>query len=256
MNGHHGHRDAPDQPAVVVEGLGFHYPGRSEPVLAELSVRIAPGERVAVLGANGSGKTTFALHLNGLLESQTGTITVNGRPLGPDTLADIRRDVAMVFQDPDDQLFMATVAADVAFGPANLGVAGPVLDTVVADALGRVGAGHLADRPPHHLSVGEKRRVAIAGVLAMAPRVLVLDEPTSGLDPAACRELAELLVGLEATQIVVTHDLPFALATCDRALILAAGRFVADGPTRTILGDTELLARHRLELPLGYPPPT
>jgi cobalt/nickel transport system ATP-binding protein len=240
---------------VRVERLGFSYPGRRAPVLNGLSLAVAVGERVAVLGANGSGKTTFALHLNGLLELQSGRIEIHGRPLAPDTLRAIRREVGLVFQDPDDQLFMSTVGEDVAFGPANLGVAGDALEGVARQALARVGAESLIDRAPHHLSEGEKRRVALATVLAMHPGVLVLDEPTSGLDPAGTRELAELLPTLENTQIIVTHDLPFALATCSRAVILADGHVVADGPTEQIIGATDLLARHRLELPFGYPPP-
>lgn len=241
--------------ALAVDGLGFAYPGRMTPVLDGLSLAVAVGERVAVLGANGSGKTTFALHLNGLLELQSGRIEILGRPLAPDTLGAIRREVGLVFQDPDDQLFMSTVREDVAFGPANLGVARDELEGVARQALARVGAESLIDRAPHRLSEGEKRRVAIATVLAMWPRVLVLDEPTSGLDPAGTRELAELLTTLESTQIIVTHDLPFALATCTRAVILADGHVVADGPTGQIIGATDLLARHRLELPFGYPSP-
>lgn len=242
--------------AVVVAGLGFTYPGRPAPVLDGLDLEVAAGERVAVLGANGSGKTTFALHLNGLLELQSGRIEIHGRPLTADTLRAIRREVGLVFQDPDDQLFMGTVREDVAFGPANLGVPRDDLEAVARHALARVGAESLIDRVPHHLSEGEKRRVAIASVLAMRPRLLVLDEPTSGLDPAGTRELAELLPTLEDTQIIVTHDLPFALATCTRAVILADGRVAADGPIETIIAATDLLARHRLELPFGYPPPT
>ncbi|HET8929237.1 MAG TPA: ABC transporter ATP-binding protein [Acidimicrobiales bacterium] len=241
--------------AVAVAGLSFTYPGRPTPVLGGLDLEVAVGERVAVLGANGSGKTTFALHLNGLLELQSGRIEIHGRPLAPDTLRGIRCEVGLVFQDPDDQLFMGTVREDVAFGPANLGVARDELEAVARHGLARVGAESLIDRAPHHLSEGEKRRVAIASVLAMQPRLLVLDEPTSGLDPAGTRELAELLPTLQDTQIIVTHDLPFALAACDRAVILAEGHVVADGPIEKIIGATELLARHRLELPFGYPPP-
>ena len=147
---------------------------------------------------------------------------------------------------------MHSVHDDVAFGPANLGIDGDERERRVAEALSSVGAAELGPRTPHHLSGGEKRRAALATVLAMDPDVLVLDEPTSGLDPVGRRELSELLVGLDQTQLIVTHDLPFALATCPRAVILDGGRVVADGSTRSLLADEALLATHRLELPFGY----
>jgi cobalt/nickel transport system ATP-binding protein len=235
-----------------VRDLGYRYPSSAAPALDGLSIDVAAGERVAVLGPNGSGKTTFALHLNGLLELQSGTITVGDLPLDHEHLPAIRRRVGAVFQDPDDQLFMQTVRDDVAFGPANLGIETAERDVLVADALASVGAGDLADRTPHHLSGGEKRRVAIATVLSMRPHLLVLDEPTSGLDPLGRRELAELLTGLGQTQVIVTHDLPFALATCPRSVIINGGRIAADGPTAAMLDDAPLLAANRLELPFGF----
>lgn len=241
--------------AVSIDHLGFSYPGSPRPVLDRLSLEVAAGERIAVLGPNGSGKTTFVLHLNGLLDLQTGRITIDDLPLDAAHLADIRRRVGVVFQDPDDQLFMHTVRDDVAFGPANLGMPKPDRDRAVERALRSVGAWDLADRSPHHLSGGEKRRVALATVLAMEPSVLVLDEPTSGLDPVGRRELAELLDTLAHTQIVITHDLPFALATCTRAVVLDGGTIAADAAIGDLLADTELLARHRLELPYGFAPP-
>lgn len=237
---------------MKIEGLRFGYLGTSATVLDGLSLDVEAGERVAVLGPNGSGKTTLMLHLNGLLELQTGTITIGDVALTKENLNEIRRRVGLVFQDPDDQLFMQTVRDDVAFGPANLGIAGSERDALVDQALAAVGASDLAPRTPHHLSGGEKRRAAIATVLAMHPHLLVLDEPTSGLDPVGRRELAELLVTIEHTQLIVTHDLPFALATCTRAVILDGGVIVADGPTRDVLADAELLAAHGLELPFGY----
>jgi cobalt transport protein ATP-binding subunit len=238
-------------PAIAIRGLTYRYPAGVSNVLNGLDLDVAPGERVALLGPNGSGKTTFALHLNGLLPLQAGTIAVLGLPVTDRHLRDIRRRVGLVFQDPDDQLFMPTVGADVAFGPANLGIARAERTGVVERALAAVDAAHLADRHPHHLSGGEKRRAAIATVLAMEPDVVVLDEPTSGLDPVGRRELAELLVTIPATQLVITHDLPFALATCPRSVIVDAGRVAADASTRELLADAELLARHRLELPYG-----
>ncbi len=242
--------------SLKIRGLTFRYPGRPDPVLDGLDIDIAPGERVALLGPNGSGKTTLVHHLNGLLETQSGSISVGDLPVEPRHYAEIRRLVGLVFQDPDDQLFMQTVYDDVAFGPANLGLRGDHRARVVHDALASVHATNLADRTPHHLSGGEKRRAAIATVLAMDPHVLVLDEPTSGLDPLGRRELAELLAGLAQTQIVVTHDLAFALETCPRSVIVDQGRIVADGATHELLANPELLSRHRLELPFGYPAPT
>lgn len=172
--------------------------------------------------------------------------------LGPETAREIRRRVGIVFQDPDDQLFMPTVAEDVAFGPANLGLRGAELAARVEAALAAVGAGDLADRAPHHLSGGERRRVAIATVLSMRPDVLVLDEPTSGLDPAGRRELVGVLDSLDVTLVVITHDLPFALELCPRAVIMDGGRVAAAGPTAELLADDALLRSHRLEMPFGY----
>lgn len=238
--------------AVSIRGLGFRYPGTHHRVLDDLDLTVASGERVAVLGPNGSGKTTLVLHLNGLLELQQGSIEIGDVPVASERLREVRRRIGLVFQDADDQLFMHRVHDDVAFGPANLGIDGDERERRVTDALESVGAADLADRTPHHLSGGEKRRAALATVLAMDPDVLVLDEPTSGLDPVGRRELSGLLSGLTQTQLIVTHDLPFALATCPRAVILDGGRVVADGPTRTLLADDDLLAAHRLELPFGY----
>jgi cobalt/nickel transport system ATP-binding protein len=169
-------------------------------------------------------------------------------------LKEVRRRVGIVFQDPDDQLFMPRVSDDVAFGPANLGLSGDDLGRRVDAALGAVGMQAMADRPPHHLSFGERRRVAVATVLAMEPDVLVLDEPSSNLDPASRRELADIVLGLDLTVLMVTHDLPYALELCPRAVILDGGTVVADGPTADLLADAELMASHRLELPFGFDP--
>jgi cobalt/nickel transport system ATP-binding protein len=165
---------------------------------------------------------------------------------------EIRRRVGMVFQDPDDQLFMPTVRQDVAFGPANFGVTGDELDQRVISALTAVGMEQAIDRAPHHLSLGERRRVAVATVLASQPEILVLDEPSSNLDPASRRELATILAELDVTVVMVTHDLPYALELCERSIILDSGRVVADAPTRELLGDEALLTAHRLELPFGF----
>ncbi len=201
--------------AIEVRDLRFAYPDGRE-ALRGVDLAVGQGERVALLGPNGAGKTTLALHLNGLLESASGEVLIGGLALSEETVTDIRRRVGLVFQDPNDQLFMPTVAEDVAFGPANLGLRGEELDAVVADALERVGASELARRPPHHLSGGEKRLAALATTLAMEPEILVLDEPGSGLDPAGRRMLVETLAGLDVTLIVITHDLPFALEMCPR----------------------------------------
>jgi cobalt/nickel transport system ATP-binding protein len=238
--------------AISIRGLTHRYPASTTNVLDGIDLDIARGERVALLGPNGSGKTTLVMHLNGLLPIQSGTISIHETPLVAAQLRDIRRQVGLVFQDPDDQLFMPTVRDDVAFGPANLGVPAAEREQHVQRALLAVDADRLADRHPHHLSGGEKRRAAIATVLAMEPDIIVLDEPTSGLDPVGRRELAELLATIPATQLIVTHDLPFALATCPRSLIVDAGRVAADAPTIDLLRDAELLARHRLELPHGF----
>jgi cobalt/nickel transport system ATP-binding protein len=167
-------------------------------------------------------------------------------------LQDIRRRVGLVFQDPDDQLFMPTVAQDIAFGPANFGVRGDELAGRVARALDTVSLTDLADRSPSHLSAGQRRRAALATVLACEAEILVLDEPSANLDPVARRELAETLSGLAATMLIVTHDLPYAAQLCDRAVVMDGGVIVADGAIGDILSDAELLAAHRLELPWGF----
>jgi cobalt/nickel transport system ATP-binding protein len=242
-----------DVPAVAVRGVGFAYPdGRV--ALDGVDLEVGPGERVAVLGPNGAGKSTLVLHLNGIFQAQRGEVIIGGLPVVKRHLAEVRRRVGIVFQDPDDQLFMPTIHDDVAFGPAQAGLKDADLASRVAGALAAVGMADRRDAAPHHLSFGQRRRVAIATVLATEPDVLVLDEPTANLDPAARRELTEVLASLEVTLLVVTHDLPYALETCERAVVLDAGRIVADGPTAELLGDGDLLAAHRLYLPLGFDP--
>jgi cobalt/nickel transport system ATP-binding protein len=209
---------------------------------------------VALLGPNGAGKTTLVLHLNGILEAGAGSVAVSGLPVTKPNLAEVRRRVGIVFQDPDDQLFMPTVRDDVAFGPANLGLRGDALEQRVHEALAKVGMDEYADRPPHHLSFGQRRRVAVATVLAMEPEILVLDEPSSNLDPASRRELADILRGLDVTVLMVTHDLPYALELCPRSVVLSDGVVVADGSTYDVLTDDALMSAHRLELPFGFDP--
>jgi cobalt/nickel transport system ATP-binding protein len=242
--------------SLAVAGVHYAYPDGS-PALNGVDLHLEQGERVALLGPNGAGKTTLVLHLNGILHGGGGQVRVGGLPVTPGdraNLAEIRRRVGIVFQDPDDQLFMPTVAEDVAFGPANLGLRGAELDERVDEALAAVDMAAFRTRAPHHLSFGQRRRVAVATVLAMRPEILVLDEPSSNLDPASRRDLSTILRSLPVTMLMVTHDLPYALELCARSVILDAGRVVADGPTVELLADTELMSRHRLELPYGFDP--
>ena len=235
--------------AIHARELFYRYPdGRA--ALQGVDLHVGHGERVAVLGPNGAGKTTLMLHMNGLLMGN-GALEVAGIEVGKGTLRDLRAKVGLVFQDPDDQLFMPTVREDVAFGPLNLGLDRDEVARRVAEALAAVDMGHAIDRAPHQLSMGERRRVAIATVLAMRPRLLVLDEPSANLDPRGRRELLEVLAEIDRTMLIVTHDLAFAGELCERAVILAAGRIVADRGCREVLGDADLLAAHDLELPAG-----
>lgn len=237
-------------PAVQVEDLSFSYPDGTE-VLHDIHLRIDQGEAVALVGPNGAGKSTFLLQLNGVLRG-SGRIFILGLLLEPKNLREIRRRVGLVFQDPEDQLFLGTVAQDVAFGPANLGLTQEEIAQRVKEALAAVGMSGDEERSSHHLSFGQKKRVAVATVLSMQPDILALDEPTSNLDPKSRRHLLDILAALPVTKIVVTHDLPLAYELCERTVILDRGRIVADGPTEEILSDAELLAKHDLELPYRF----
>ncbi|MGH3651283.1 MAG: energy-coupling factor ABC transporter ATP-binding protein [Acidimicrobiia bacterium] len=236
---------------IVVAGVEFTYPD-GQVALKGADLSVDPGERVALLGPNGAGKTTLALHLNGILTPSSGSISVGDLEVIERNLLEIRRRVGLVFQDSNDQLFMPSVWEDVAFGPANLGLAGEELGERVRAALAAVDGSEFAARPPHHLSGGEKRRASLATVLAMDPDVLVFDEPSAGLDPGGRRELISTLQAQPITQIVITHDLPLALELCPRALIMRDGQVVADGPTTSLLADQEVLSANRLELPYGF----
>ncbi|MEU3303306.1 MULTISPECIES: energy-coupling factor ABC transporter ATP-binding protein [unclassified Streptomyces] len=247
------HPAAAAPPSLDVRGLAYAYPDGHQ-ALFGVDLSVARGERVALLGPNGAGKTTLVLHLNGILTGGAGTVTVAGLPVGKQHMAEIRRKVGIVFQDPDDQLFMPTVREDVAFGPAAAGMRGAELEKRVRGALDQVGMAEYLERPPHHLSFGQRRRVAVATVLAMEPEILVLDEPSSNLDPASRRELADILRSLDVTVLMVTHDLPYALELCPRAAILSEGVIAADGRTQDLLADPALMSAHRLELPFGFDP--
>ncbi|MFM1951575.1 MAG: hypothetical protein RJA33_369 [Actinomycetota bacterium] len=241
-------------PSLEISGLAFAYPDGNQ-ALFGVNLRVEKGERVALLGPNGAGKTTLVMHLNGIHEAQQGEVKIAGEKIDSKDLAllkRIRSSVGVIFQDPDDQLFMPTVREDVAFGPYNMGFRGSELDKVVNDALAQVGMLDFADRAPHHLSFGQRRRVAVAGVLAMKPEILVLDEPSSNLDPASRRELASILKSLDVTILMVTHDLPYALELCERSLVLSGGVIVEDSPTRELLADAKKLEKNRLELPFGF----
>ncbi|MEU9232060.1 ABC transporter ATP-binding protein [Streptomyces subrutilus] len=240
-------------PSLEVAGLAYAYPDGHQ-ALFGVDLTVGHGERVALLGPNGAGKTTLVLHLNGILAGGVGSVRVAGMPVEKRNLAEVRRRVGIVFQDPDDQLFMPTVREDVAFGPAAAGMRGAELEERVRDALEQVGMAGFAERPPHHLSFGQRRRVAVATVLAMRPEILVLDEPSSNLDPASRRELADILRSLDVTVLMVTHDLPYALELCPRSVVLSEGVIAADGRTQDLLCDEALMRAHRLELPFGFDP--
>ena len=216
----------------------------------DLTVR--RGEGVALLGPNGAGKSTLILHLNGILRATEGEVRVDGSVLTDDSVREARAAVGMVFQDPDDQLFMTTVYDDVAFGPLNMGLPAHEVDARAHETLHDVGLADAASRPASHLSFGQRKRVALATVLSMDPSVFVLDEPTSNLDPRARREMVELLASLDVTRVVATHDMEVAARLCERAVVLDEGRIAADGPFRDIMSDDAFLEAHGLEAP---PPP-
>jgi cobalt/nickel transport system ATP-binding protein len=240
-------------PAVEATALRFSYPDGTE-VLRGVDFVIEQGESVAIIGPNGAGKSTLLLHLNGILRGE-GDLRILGLSLEDKNVRDIRRRVGVVFQDPEDQLFLTSVAQDIAFGPANMGLDRGEIEVRVKEALAAVGMQGFEDRSAHHLSFGQKKRIATATVLAMRPEILVLDEPSSNLDPKARRHLINVLLDLPVTKIIVTHDLPVAFELSERALVLSQGRIVADGPIEDIFLDESLLAAHDLELPYGFVPP-
>jgi cobalt/nickel transport system ATP-binding protein len=235
--------------AIQVHELTFTYP-QGLRALEKVSFSVTAGESIGLVGPNGAGKTSLFLCLSGVLRPQAGTIHLAGLDVGD---AKQRRrlpsQVGIVFQNPDDQLFNPTVFDDVAFGPLNLELSPEEVRSRVAEALGRVGLTGLEERAPFHLSGGEKRRVALAGVLAMRPPVLLLDEPSMFLDPRGRRELIDLINGLGGTRVIASHDLEMILQTCSRVMVLDRGHLITDGPARTILADAPLMEEHGLEVP-------
>jgi len=240
------------KPIIQIENLSFSYPD-GHPALQEIELEIQPGEKVAAVGPNGAGKSTLLLHLNGILHGQ-GQVCVDGIEVDHKNTRAVRALVGLIFQDPDDQLFSTTVFEDVAFGPLHMGLAPDEVRERVTEALDAVGMTRHRERMPHHLSLGERKRVAIATVLAMQPQVLVLDEPSAGLDPRTRRNLIDLLRTLPQTLLVASHDMRLVWELCPRTVIMDGGRIVADGPTVKLLQDAALMERHGLETPFQARP--
>jgi cobalt/nickel transport system ATP-binding protein len=241
---------------ISIENLSYTYPDGTS-ALKNVNIQMKATERVALVGANGSGKSTLLQHFNGILLPQTGSIVVGEYAMEPQYLKEIRNFVGLVFQNPDDQLFMPTVLEDIAFGPMNQGLRGEALTRRCHSSMYAVGLDphHFGHRNASNLSGGEKKRVAIAGVLAMQPQILVFDEPSAQLDPRSRRQLIHLMQGLPMTQLIATHDLDLALELCCRTLILSEGELVYDGPTEAIFYDEAFLQTHSLETPLSFSRP-
>lgn len=236
--------------AIKVENVQFTYPDGHQ-VLKGLSCSLRKGEKVALIGPNGAGKSTFMSLLNGVELPTSGSIEINGLAVQKENLKAIRRQVGIVFQDPDDQLFCPTVFDDVAFGPLNLGLPRHEIEQRVNEALSLVGLNGFEQRVSFHLSFGERKRLALATVLSYQPEILVFDEPSTNMDPLNRRRLIKWLQQCDKTVLLCTHDLDIALDVCSRCLVLSGGQFVADGPTSEILYDRKLLEQHHLELPLA-----
>lgn len=234
---------------VEVQDLRYAYPDGTS-ALEGVSFRIVHGESVGVIGENGAGKSTLLLHLIGHIAPSEGAVRIGDAKVTRQTLANVRRTVGMVFQDPDDQLFMPTVYDEVAFGPLNMGLTAEEVNARVSAALETVGAAHLGQRPPYRLSGGEKRAVSIASVLSMSPDILVMDEPTSNLDAKSRRYVIELLKSFHHTRIIATHDLDLVLDVCTRVLVMHKGQVAADGPPLELFRNDELLTECHLEKPL------
>ena len=243
-----------NEKAIEINELSYSYPD-GQCGLAGINLTVDRGESVALIGPNGAGKSTLLLHLNGILRGNGAAITVLGLPVDDKNIRQIRRKVGMVFQDPEDQLFSLNVFEDVAFGPVNMGYPQEEVERRVRQALQKVGMQGYEKRSSHHLSIGEKKRVAIATVLSLDPEILALDEPTSSLDPRGKWALIELLRSLPVTKIIASHDLDLVACLCDRVVILDEGNIVADGKVEEILGNKGLLRNHGLANPEGTPDP-
>jgi len=226
--------------AINLKIVRYSYPDGTH-ALRKINLKVPVGQSIAILGPNGSGKSTFAMHLNGAIENKESEINIMGLKLNKENLTEIRSRVGLVFQDPDDQLFCPTVFDDVAFGPINMGFSPEETEKIAMRAMKKAGVLHLKDSSPQHLSVGEKKRISIATVLAMDSEILVLDEPTANMDGRGKRELAELLKQLPQTKVIATHDLDFAGWLTQRSIILHKGRIVEDEPTKKLLKDKKLL---------------
>jgi len=236
---------------LEISNLTYEYPDGYK-ALNEISFDLEEGDSLGILGPNGAGKTTLILHLNGILGELDGSIKLNNLEFVEDNLAEIRKTVGVVFQDPDDQLFMPTVLEDVMFGPKNFGFSEEASRENAEEALKMVGMNDYQEKAPHHLSFGQKRKVAIASVLASKPQLLVLDEPSSNLDPSSRRELIDILLSLEISIVLVTHDLPMALEICPKSIVVNSGLITENGKTKDLLTNNKVMKENRLELPYGF----
>tara|TARA_B110000014_G_C20088668_1_gene569711 strand:+ start:549 stop:1337 length:789 start_codon:yes stop_codon:yes gene_type:complete len=236
---------------ISINELSFSYPDGTD-ALANLTFKVSEKERVAILGPNGAGKTTLVMHLNGINEIQKGNIRIGNEEINNENLREIRKNVGIVFQDPDQQLFMPSVYEDVIFGPRNFGFTEEEIEKNCKNALEKVGMYEYKDKAPHHLSLGQKRKVAIATVLASKPKIIVFDEPSSNLDPSSRRELIDIIKSLDSTILLVTHDIPLALELCPRTVVLKDGSLLCDMGTNEFLGKDLLMKEARVELPFGF----
>ena len=236
---------------LEVSNLTYEYPDGFK-ALNKISFGLGRGDSLGILGPNGAGKTTLILHLNGILGELDGSIRLNNLEFTENNLAEIRKTVGVVFQDPDDQLFMPTVLEDVMFGPKNFGFSEVIAKENAEEALNMVGMNDYQEKAPHHMSFGQKRKVAIASVLASKPQLLVLDEPSSNLDPSSRRELIDILLSLDISIVLVTHDLPMALEICPRSIVVNNGKITEDGKTKELLTNNKIMKENRLELPFGF----